>query len=105
MEGVYLAGEPGTTSEASLYIGFEFLSTDWDQEAEDYDEALYDEVRYWFTPGGDSVDYNLHLSFNQVDMRTGSFSRVIRHIDARDKSEIELSKNELIDKNDYIGLI
>ena len=105
MDGVYLAGEPGTNSEASLYIGFEFHSVVWDKKGGEYDEALHDELNTYLTSSRESVDYNLHLSFNQVDMRTGSFSRVIRPIDARTKTEIELSKNEIVDYNDYFGLI
>ena len=40
MEGVYLAGEPGTISDASLLIGFEAYSEIFDEKSPDYDARL-----------------------------------------------------------------
>ena len=38
-------------------------------------------------------------------MKTGKLTPVIRVLDAFSNSEIELSLNELIDRNDYFGLL
>ena len=46
MEGVYLAGEPDTSSDASLLIGFEARYEIFDEEHPDYDEDLVD---HWHT--------------------------------------------------------
>ena len=98
MQDMYISGEPGTITEASIMIGFVYhpdLITDWRIDG-------YDQSKLQFYS---STNPMIHVSFNQVDMRTGLFSRVIRVIDAKSNPRIELSMNNFIDKNDYIGLI
>ena len=98
MEDVYLAGEPNTNSEASLIVGVERNST----HPTDPDDLGYDEDLQF----DDSiVKLMLHVAFDQVDMRTGGFSRVIRPIELKTLPQIELNRNELIDRNDHFGLI
>ena len=98
MEGLYLAGEPSTNSEASVILAFEphpnIITDEWDP---DYDVDLH-HYYYYSNP-------TVHATFNQINMKTGSFSRVIRIISAINLPTIELSMNQLFDRNDYFGLI
>ena len=45
------------------------------------------------------------MSFSQADMNNGGLKRIIRKMEFVQWVEYELSKNELIDGNDYVGLI
>ena len=99
LEGIYIAGEPATNSEASLIIAFNRhpdIVTDRDQP--DYDSELdqfYEK----------SLPY-VHVDFSQVDMKKGTLERVTKSFKIRAHAGgISLSKNELIDRNDSFGLI
>ena len=97
MNGTYLAGERMTNTEASLVIAFErHPDIITDPEASDYDEASATFFYKTFPA--------IHASYNQVDMKTGTFSRVIRLLGITQVPEVELSMNTLIDRNDYLGL-
>ena len=52
MEGIYLAGEPHTNSQASLIIGFEHF-----QDTSMEEKALHDLIDSYF-------NFLLHVSFN-----------------------------------------
>ena len=98
MESLYIAGEPGTNSEASLVISFEWSS---DLIREDGHPDFNSHVLEIY-----SHSYPmLHVTLNQVDMKEGSFSRFIRIFEAVRSPEIKLFMNKLIDRNDYVGLI
>ena len=58
MEGVYLAGEPDTNSDASLMIGFEPLDEIFNLDSPDYDEDL---LGYWELNYGDDGNLVDHL--------------------------------------------
>ena len=76
MEGAYLAGEPGTTTEASLVIGLEPNLKDVILDDDDPDFDLSKLNDYWESLEG--YELYAYASFNQIDMKTGTFSRVLR---------------------------
>ena len=98
MEAFYITGDPEKNSEGSLVIGFEKHPdiVTWPKHA-DYDKDLDDYII-------DSAP-TIHINFNQVDMKTGTFQRVTRTFRANWGYQIELSKNILKDSNNYFGLI
>ena len=98
MEALYITGDPDTNSEASLVIAFEkHPNIVTDKEHPDYNEDL-DKYYFYSLPA-------IHVNFNQVDMKTGTFQRVTRTFLANFEYKIELSKNVLKDRNNYFGLI
>ena len=43
--------------------------------------------------------------FKQLDMKTGTLSKVIRDIKAAENPKIDINMNTFLDKNNYLGLI
>ena len=98
MEALYIAGDSDTNSEASLVIAFEkHPNIVTDKEHPDYNEDL---DKYYYS----SIPV-IHVNFNQVDMKTGTFQRVTRIFYAWYQYRIDLSENILIDRSNYFGLI
>ena len=98
MEAFYITGDPQKNSEASLVIAFEKhpnIVTDINHP--DYDQGL-DEYFKYSLPA-------IHSNFYQVDMKKGTLQRVTRTFWMINEYQIELSKNVLIDSNNYFGLI
>ena len=93
----YLAGKPDVNSEASLLIGIQrnpdFIT---DDDHPDFNKELYESY--------DEAAPVLFMTLNQVDMKTGDFSRVIRE-NRRKGFRIELSMNTFLNRNNYLGLI
>ena len=73
LENLYIAGEPNTNSEASLIVSYWIKDALRNDEHADYNDAYFKKL--------DEMELMLHVSFNQVDMSTGGFNRVIRGID------------------------
>ena len=73
LESQYIAGEPCTNSEASLIVGYWTKGALIDDENADYNYAYHQKY--------ENMERFLHVTFNQVDMSTGGFRRVIRGID------------------------
>ena len=93
----FLAGKPGFNSQASLLIGIQ-LNPDFitDDDHPDFNEEL-NESYVEAAPV-------LFMTLNQVDMKTGDFSRVIRENESY-SPRIELSMNTFLNRNNYLGLI
>ena len=76
MEGLYIAGEPGTNSEASLVVSWEWnpalIRSDDDPDFVDISDLLEQTNK---------AEAMVHISFNQVNMKKGSFSPVIKVLD------------------------
>ena len=98
MRSFYLAGKPGSNSDASLIIGIERnpgMITD--ENHPDFNKELNESFDY--------ANPYLHLTLSQVDMKNGALSQVRRDIRATDFLEIELSMNTFLNRNNYFGLI
>ena len=101
MNDLYLAGEPHTNSEASLVISF-----DWNyptsEEHPDYDEELHVKYNTLYSES----EAILHLTFKQVNIKSGTLESITKvvPITGRESSTIELSRNELVNSDDYLGI-
>ena len=69
-------------------IGFEPLY-EIDEDSPDYDEDFKDYWEFHYGDNGELVDHlQLHVSFKQVDMDTGSLNRVLKAVTMFDWPEI-----------------
>ena len=98
MRSFYLSGKPLKLSEGSLLINFQ-RNPDMITDANhpDFNSKLYKSF--------ESAQPYLLVTLNQVDMKTGALSKVIRDIRATEFKSIELSMNTFLNKNNYLGLI
>ena len=97
-KNAYIAGEPGTYSEASIVIGYEIhpnISTDENSPDYDIDKHYY---YYYNNPF-------LHITYNQLQIRSGTFQKVDKIFEVVRGYNIHLSQDTFVNKNDYIGMI
>ena len=103
MSELYLAGEPLTDFEASLMITFDFTFIQQNEDDPDYDEEAISQYQQTYSLS----EPMLHVTFNQVDIENGRLVQITKVLPIKgafSESIFELSRNELIDRNDYLGI-
>ena len=98
LEDIYIAGEPTTTTEASLIVAF----TKHPDIITDPNQLDYDSEKDKFFADSNP---HIHVDFRQVDIKKGTLERVTKTFRADRKAGISLSQNKLIDRNDSFGLL
>ena len=100
LDSAYISGEPGSHSEASIVLGYEFHP----EVVLSWRDPGYDNHSFWYFTSRTNNPW-LYITYNQLQVRTGTYKRVKRTFAAHSQHNFELSLNYFVDKNDYIGLI